>query len=137
MRGDICKTKDASYSWRLCSNGKEDTEAAVYIAEVMIDGQFVNRKFTVKTYKGPNAKKVGIVIIQKLLFIELTICLIGVEGRFEAMFQGLAWVHYLLYFIIQKTLRLLYRNIPLFGYNKTSSVPLLIFHGGMYYSEEA
>ncbi|KAF9254895.1 hypothetical protein L218DRAFT_1082111 [Marasmius fiardii PR-910] len=56
-RGDIYKDKDVCYSWRLCSNGKDDTEAAVYTAQIMIAGRFGDSKFTVKTYHGRNGKK--------------------------------------------------------------------------------
>ncbi|KAG7090047.1 hypothetical protein E1B28_011666 [Marasmius oreades] len=56
-RGDIYKDKDVCYSWQLCSNGKENTEAAVYIAQIMIGGRFGESKFTVKTYHGRNATK--------------------------------------------------------------------------------
>ncbi|KAG7090254.1 hypothetical protein E1B28_011851 [Marasmius oreades] len=57
-RGDIYKTKDGVfYSWNLCSNGKDDTEAAVYHAELNITGSFGQKKFTVKTYHGRNAMK--------------------------------------------------------------------------------
>ncbi|KAF9256253.1 hypothetical protein L218DRAFT_1007599 [Marasmius fiardii PR-910] len=56
-RGDIYKDKDICYSWRLCSNGKDDTEAAVYTAQIMIAGRFGDSKFTVKTYDGQNGKK--------------------------------------------------------------------------------
>ncbi|KAG7090213.1 hypothetical protein E1B28_011815 [Marasmius oreades] len=55
--GDIYKDKDVCYSWRLCSNGKDATEAAVYIAQIMIAGSFGESKFTVKTYRGRNAMK--------------------------------------------------------------------------------
>ncbi|KAF9258065.1 hypothetical protein L218DRAFT_1067368 [Marasmius fiardii PR-910] len=55
-RGDIYKdSSGVCYSWRLCSNGKDDTEAAVYHAELNIDGPFAQKKFTVKTYHGRNA----------------------------------------------------------------------------------
>ncbi|KAF9261556.1 hypothetical protein L218DRAFT_988850 [Marasmius fiardii PR-910] len=57
-RGDIYKdSSGVCYSWRLCSNGKGDTEAAVYHAELNIAGPFGQKKFTVKTYRGRNAKK--------------------------------------------------------------------------------
>ncbi|KAG7090108.1 hypothetical protein E1B28_011720 [Marasmius oreades] len=56
-RGDIYKNKDVCYSWRLCSNGKDDTEAAVYIAQIMIAGRLGDSKFTVKTYRGRNAAR--------------------------------------------------------------------------------
>ncbi|KAF9262506.1 hypothetical protein L218DRAFT_408357 [Marasmius fiardii PR-910] len=56
-RGDIYKDKDICYSWRLCSNGKDDTEAAVYHAQIMVAGRFGDSKFTVKTYHGRNGKK--------------------------------------------------------------------------------
>ncbi|KAF9261558.1 hypothetical protein L218DRAFT_1001601 [Marasmius fiardii PR-910] len=57
-RGDIYKdSSGVCYSWRLCSNGKDDTEAAVYHAELNITGPFGQKKFTVKTYRGRNAKK--------------------------------------------------------------------------------
>ncbi|KAF9257426.1 hypothetical protein L218DRAFT_1080930 [Marasmius fiardii PR-910] len=56
-RGDISKDKDVCYSWRLYSNGKEETEASVFYAELNIAGSFGQRKFTVKTYRGRNAKK--------------------------------------------------------------------------------
>ncbi|KAG7090095.1 hypothetical protein E1B28_011711 [Marasmius oreades] len=57
-RGDIYKSKDGvCYSWRLCSNGKDDTEMAVYTAELNITGPFGQKKFTVKTYRGRSAMK--------------------------------------------------------------------------------
>ncbi|KAG7090090.1 hypothetical protein E1B28_011707 [Marasmius oreades] len=56
-RGDIYKSKDAGYSWQLCSNGKDDTEAAVYHAEINVTGSFGQKTFTVKTYRGRNAMK--------------------------------------------------------------------------------
>ncbi|KAF9256226.1 hypothetical protein L218DRAFT_1027478 [Marasmius fiardii PR-910] len=56
-RGDIYKDKDVCYSWQLCSNGKDDTEAAVYTAQIMIAGRFADNKFTVKTYHGQNGEK--------------------------------------------------------------------------------
>ncbi|KAF9262469.1 hypothetical protein L218DRAFT_406923 [Marasmius fiardii PR-910] len=56
-RGDIYKDRDVCYSWRLCSNGKDETEAAVYYAEINIAGSFGQKKFTVKAYHGRNAKK--------------------------------------------------------------------------------
>ncbi|KAG7090126.1 hypothetical protein E1B28_011735 [Marasmius oreades] len=56
-RGDIYKSKDVCYSWRLRSNGKDDTEAAVFHAEINIIGSFGQKKFTVKTYRGQNAIK--------------------------------------------------------------------------------
>ncbi|KAF9261555.1 hypothetical protein L218DRAFT_491145 [Marasmius fiardii PR-910] len=57
-RGDIYKdSSGVCYSWRLCSNGKDDTEAAVYRAELNITGPFGQKKFTVKTYRGRNAMK--------------------------------------------------------------------------------
>ncbi|KAF9261523.1 hypothetical protein L218DRAFT_489324 [Marasmius fiardii PR-910] len=57
-RGDIYKDPSGvCYSWRLCSNGKDDTEAAVYHAELNITGPFGQKKFTVKTYRGRNAMK--------------------------------------------------------------------------------
>ncbi|KAF9257436.1 hypothetical protein L218DRAFT_1006184 [Marasmius fiardii PR-910] len=56
-RGDIYKHGNVCYSWRLCSNGKDDTEAAVYHAEINIVGPFGQKKFTVKTYHGQNGKK--------------------------------------------------------------------------------
>ncbi|KAF9261547.1 hypothetical protein L218DRAFT_490795 [Marasmius fiardii PR-910] len=57
-RGDIYKNPNGvCYSWRLCSNGKDNTEAAVYHAELNIAGPFGQKKFTVKTYRGRNAMK--------------------------------------------------------------------------------
>ncbi|KAF9262434.1 hypothetical protein L218DRAFT_1000641 [Marasmius fiardii PR-910] len=56
-RGDIYKDKEVCYSWRLCSSGKDDTEAAVYTAQIMVAGHFGESKFTVKTYCGRNGKK--------------------------------------------------------------------------------
>ncbi|KAF9254897.1 hypothetical protein L218DRAFT_1082112 [Marasmius fiardii PR-910] len=56
-RGDIYKHGNVCYSWRLGSNGKDDTEAAVYTAQIMITGCFWDSKFTVKTYHGRNGKK--------------------------------------------------------------------------------
>ncbi|KAF9261974.1 hypothetical protein L218DRAFT_470513 [Marasmius fiardii PR-910] len=57
-RGDIYKdSRGVCYSWRLCSNGKDNTEAAVYHAEINIVGPFGQKKFTVKTYRGRNAMK--------------------------------------------------------------------------------
>ncbi|KAG7090107.1 hypothetical protein E1B28_011719 [Marasmius oreades] len=91
-RGDIYKNKDMCYSWRLCSNGKDNTEAAVYHAEVNITGsEFGQKKFTVKTYRGRNAMK---------------------EWRRDFTRCSKDWL----------------RDVPLFGYNK-SSVPSLIFCG--------
>ncbi|KAG7090030.1 hypothetical protein E1B28_011650 [Marasmius oreades] len=90
-RGDIFKDKDICYSWQLCSNGKDDTEAAVYIAQIMIGGRFGESKYTVKTYHGRNAAK---------------------EWRRDFSRCSMDWL----------------RDVPLFGYNK-SSVPLLIFCG--------
>ncbi|KAF9261832.1 hypothetical protein L218DRAFT_988702 [Marasmius fiardii PR-910] len=56
--GDIYKDKDVCYSWRLCSNAKLDnTEAAVFHAEINIVGSFGQKKYTVKTYHGRNGKK--------------------------------------------------------------------------------
>ncbi|KAF9262482.1 hypothetical protein L218DRAFT_1077979 [Marasmius fiardii PR-910] len=89
--GNIYKDKDVCYSWRLCSNGKDDTEAAVYTAQIMISGHFGDSKYTVKTYHGRNGKK---------------------EWRRDFQRCSGDW----------------HRDIPLFGYNK-SSVPSLIFHG--------
>ncbi|KAF9251015.1 hypothetical protein L218DRAFT_1067206 [Marasmius fiardii PR-910] len=55
-RGDIyMDSSGVCYSWRLCSNGKDDTEAAVHHAKLNIVGSFVQKKFTVKTYRGRNA----------------------------------------------------------------------------------
>ncbi|KAG7090018.1 hypothetical protein E1B28_011639 [Marasmius oreades] len=90
-RGDIYKDNDVCYSWQLCSNGNDDTEAAVYVARIMIGGQFGQNRYTVKTYRGRNAKK---------------------EWRRDFSRCSEDWL----------------RNIPLFGYNK-SSVPSLIFCG--------
>ncbi|KAG7098161.1 hypothetical protein E1B28_000130 [Marasmius oreades] len=59
-RGDIYKDKDICYFWQLCSNGKDNTEAAVYHADINITGPFGQKKFTVKEYRGRNAKKVGV-----------------------------------------------------------------------------
>ncbi|KAG7090100.1 hypothetical protein E1B28_011714 [Marasmius oreades] len=57
-RGDVYKSKDGvCYSWNLCSNEKDDTEMAVYTAELNITGPFGQKKFTVKTYRGRNAMK--------------------------------------------------------------------------------
>ncbi|KAF9257420.1 hypothetical protein L218DRAFT_965331 [Marasmius fiardii PR-910] len=56
-QGDIDKLGDICYSWRLCSNGKDDTEAAVYTTQIMIAGHFGDSKYTVKTYHGQNEKK--------------------------------------------------------------------------------
>ncbi|KAG7090046.1 hypothetical protein E1B28_011665 [Marasmius oreades] len=56
-RGDIVKDKDVCYSWQLCSNRKDDTAACVYIAQIMISGQFGESKYTVKTFHGRNAIK--------------------------------------------------------------------------------
>ncbi|KAF9255156.1 hypothetical protein L218DRAFT_950984 [Marasmius fiardii PR-910] len=57
-RGDIYKdSSGVCYSWRLWSNGKDDTKAAVYHAELNIVGPFAQKKFTVKTYRGQNAMK--------------------------------------------------------------------------------
>ncbi|KAF9261538.1 hypothetical protein L218DRAFT_961299 [Marasmius fiardii PR-910] len=57
-RGDIYKDPSGvCYSWRLHSNGEDDTEAAVYHAELNIAGPFGQKKFTVKTYRGRNAMK--------------------------------------------------------------------------------
>ncbi|KAF9261540.1 hypothetical protein L218DRAFT_1001577 [Marasmius fiardii PR-910] len=57
-RGNIYKdSSGVCYSWRLCSNGKDNTEAAVYHAELNIAGPFGQKNFTVKTYRGRNAMK--------------------------------------------------------------------------------
>ncbi|KAG7098151.1 hypothetical protein E1B28_000121 [Marasmius oreades] len=93
-RGDIYKDKDICYSWQLCSNGKEDTEAAVYHADIHVNGSFGQKKFTVKTYHGRDAMK---------------------EWKRDFSRCSKDWR----------------RDIPLFGYNK-SSVPSLIFCGGIY-----
>ncbi|KAF9257388.1 hypothetical protein L218DRAFT_1006252 [Marasmius fiardii PR-910] len=92
-RGDIHKHGNMCYSWRLCSNGKDDTEAAVYHAEIIIVGPFGQKKYTVKTYHGQNRKR---------------------EWRQDLVRCSRDW----------------HGDVLLFGYNK-SSVPLLIFYGGM------
>ncbi|KAG7086055.1 hypothetical protein E1B28_003575 [Marasmius oreades] len=52
--GDIYKDKDVCHT----TNGNNDaTEAAVYYAEININGPFGQKKFTVKTYRGRNARK--------------------------------------------------------------------------------
>ncbi|KAF9261549.1 hypothetical protein L218DRAFT_490762 [Marasmius fiardii PR-910] len=57
-RGDIYKDpRGVCYSWRLFSNRKDDTEAAVYHARINVAGPFGQEKFTVKTYRGRNAMK--------------------------------------------------------------------------------
>ncbi|KAG7086228.1 hypothetical protein E1B28_002198 [Marasmius oreades] len=56
-RGDIFKDKDICYSWKSYSNEKNDTEAAVYIAQIMIGGRFGENKYTVKTYHGRHATR--------------------------------------------------------------------------------
>ncbi|KAF9256066.1 hypothetical protein L218DRAFT_1007855 [Marasmius fiardii PR-910] len=56
-RGDIYKDKDVGNSWRLRSNEKDATEAAVYLADIAIPSRFRTNKFTVKTYRGRQAMK--------------------------------------------------------------------------------
>ncbi|KAF9261988.1 hypothetical protein L218DRAFT_945735 [Marasmius fiardii PR-910] len=57
--GDIYKDLNGScYSWQLCSNRKDGTEAAVYHAKINIAGSFGQKRFTVKTYCGQNVLKV-------------------------------------------------------------------------------
>ncbi|KAF9262445.1 hypothetical protein L218DRAFT_1000650 [Marasmius fiardii PR-910] len=91
-RGDIYKDTNVCHSWKLFSNGKDETEAAIYYAEINTAGSFGQRKFTIKAYHGRNAKKEW-------------------ERDFLKCYKD--WTG----------------DIPLFGYNRSPEVPLLIFYG--------